>query len=91
MKSLPVNLMELILNACFHINIRAAISLLEYLSNLNELEHDFTQISLNGYNLALVDYDFSNNEEKLLVRINELNDYWQLTLTSNGWSIKQVI
>ena len=89
MRSLPLTLMHFVLNTCFHIKIHAAFSLLDFLSELNDLEHDFISLLINGETLSLIDYSQDGHVERLLVRISESNDYWILTLNENGWGIKQ--
>ena len=89
MGTLPLSLMHFVLNACFHIKIHAAISLLDFFSDLNDLEHDFILVLVNGANLAFIDYRFSDHDESLLVRTGDSNDYWVLILNQNGWSIQR--
>ena len=89
MGTLPLCLMHFVLNACFHIKIHAAISLLDFFSDLNDLEHDFILVLVNGANLAFIDYRFSDHDESLLVRTGDSNDYWVLILNQKGWSIQR--
>ena len=88
MGTLPLCLMHFVLNACFHIKIHAAISLLDFFSDLNDLEHDFVLPLVNGANLAFIDYSQSDHDEILLVRTGDSNN-WVLILNQKGWSIQR--
>ena len=88
MKSLPLALMHFVLNTCFHINIHAAFSLLDFLSELNDLEHDFIFLLSNEASLSLIDYSKNDDYEMLLVRVG-YSSFWLLILEQNVWRIQR--
>ena len=88
MRSLPLALMHFVLNTCFHINIHAAFSLLDFLSELNDLEHDFIFLLSNEPSLSLIDYSKNDDYEMLLVRVGYSN-FWLLILEQNVWRIQR--
>jgi hypothetical protein len=88
MRSLPLALMHFVLNTCFHINIHAAFSLLDFLSELNDLEHDFIFLLSNEASLSLIDYSKNDDYEMLLVRVG-YSSFWLLILEQNVWRIQR--
>ena len=88
MRSLPLALMHFVLNTCFHINIHAAFSLLDFLSELNDLKHDFIFLLSNEASLSLIDYSKNDDYEMLLVRVG-YSSFWLLILEQNVWRIQR--
>ena len=84
---LPTALMSFLLNTCFHINIHAAHSLLDFFIDLSKGNHKFIRSLNNGANLAFIDYCYDEQIERLTARISYA--YWVLILDKEGWSIKE--
>ncbi len=88
MISLPLNVMHFVLNACFHIKIRAGQTLLDFIKFLAETNHEFALEIKSGDTISLHDYicDETVGIETLVVKMDG-NDFWLLILDNKGWSI----